>query len=267
MVQVNHEAFEKYIHVDQDSARIHLDILKQLSTDLNYPRAKFMYAYDLGYNYFVHRKIDSSYYHYQRSLEIAKKHGLKKEAVQAKIWVANHNYFMNKQEKTKRLLGEVLEEAARLNYVDGMANAYYGLSKFETDAEKILWLHLKIDSLYTAHGTYSPILSNSMGAVGRIYLEANFIESAKEYYEKSFEIAERTNYIPGLAYAREIRGEIALKQGDIEKANYHFERALKEARDKEDTFLISQNLVNMSLVDHQKKDYSKAIAKLKQAEE
>ena len=266
LVQTSHEAFEALIHVDQDSARFYLDRLKQLSTGLEHPRAKFMYPYDLAYYYFTHRKLDSSYFYYRKSLDIAKSYKLKKEAVQAKIWVSNHYYFKNDEENAKRLLGEVLLESTEINFVDGIANAYYALSKFENNAEKILLLHLKIDSLYNAHGTYSPILSNSLGAVGQIYLEANFIESAKEYYEKAFEIAEKTNYIPGLTNAREIRGEIALKQGEIEKAKVHFERALKEAQDKKDTFLIAQNLVNMSLIDTQKTAYKNAIERLVQAE-
>ena len=143
-VSKNHSAFEKLIHVNEDSARLHLNTLKQLALDLDYPLAKFLYPYDLGYYLFTQRKLDSSNYYYQKSLDIANRYELKKEAIQAKIWVSNHFYFKNQKENAKKLLNEVLAESSELNYVDGMANAYFGLSKFENDAEKILLLHLKI---------------------------------------------------------------------------------------------------------------------------
>lgn len=267
LVKESHTAFEELIHINHDSAILHLENLNQLSSDIDYVRGKFLYLYDMGYYLFTQRKMDSSLYQYQKSLDMAEKHRLEKEVVMAKIWIGNHMYFKNEREAARKTYEEVITESITLNYIDGIANGYYGLASLENDAEKILLLHLKIDSLYKAHGTYSPILSNSLGALGKIYLDLGFIESAKEYYAKSFEIAKKSNYVSGLDYANEIRGEIELRQNNLTKAEEYFKKALKKSKQKKDTFLIAQNLTNLASVDFRRADYEMAIDKLKTAHE
>src|SRR5690606_30358996 len=120
---------------------------------------------------------------------------------------------------------------------------------------------------YRAHGTVSPILANSLGAIGRIYLESNFIESAKEYYEKSFAIARKTNYLPGLSNANEVRGKIELHQKNFAGAEEYFMKALAESRRKHDTPFIAHNLVNLASVDLARKDFAGAIDTLETARE
>src|SRR5690606_30744392 len=262
----HHAAFEKLIHVDADSAARHLLILKQLSKG-DHLRSKFLYDYDLGYYLFIQHDLDSSLFHFQKALAHAQHYDLKEEVVKAKIWYANHMFFRNEKEAARKVYQEVIDESTGLKYVDGIANGYYGLADLSRDEEKILLLHLKIDSLYRAHDTVGPILANSLGAIGRIYLESNFIESAKEYYEKSFAIARKTNYLPGLSNANEVRGKIELHQKHFAEAEEYFMKALAESRRKHDTPFIAHNLVNLASVDLARKDFAGAIDTLETARE
>ena len=266
LVEQAHEAFEELIHINKDSAQTHLNLIKALSAQTRHPRTHFLYAFDQGYYFFIAHKMENAAQYFQRSLDIAKESGLQKESVDAKIWIANLKYFDNDFDKARIIYQEVIEASKAIDYVDGIANGYFGLASFEKDAEKVLLLHLKIDSLYKSHNTYSPILSNSLGVVGKIYLQSNFIENAKEYFEKSFEIARKTNYIPGLSHANEIFGEIALKQNDFKEAERYFNSALSEAIQLQDTVFIARELTNLADIDLKRNDFESALQRLKVAE-
>lgn len=266
LAEKSHSAFEELIHIDKDSAHVYLKRLEQLASQTKHPRTKFLYTYDLAYYFFIQHKMDSSLYHYQKALNTAKNSGLKKEIIFAKIWVANHKYFKNEVEAAEVLYKEVIQGADSIGYVDGIANGYFGLASLENDTEKILRFHLKIDSIYESHDTQSPILSNSLGVVGRIYLKSDFIENAKEYFEKAFEIARQTNYVPGLSHANEILGEIELKQNNLTKSEDYFKKALAESIELKDTVFIARELTNLAAVDFKRNKYEGAIKRLKLAE-
>ncbi|MGI9543548.1 MAG: hypothetical protein ACR2MX_09830, partial [Cyclobacteriaceae bacterium] len=189
----------------------------------HYPKAGYYHHHDKGYYSFITHNTELSITNFKQALNIALKQGWQLEAVKSKIWLANHQLFQNKMEEAKSLYNQVLQESIEIDYVDGIANGYYGLSSLEADQEKILQLLIKVDSLYRERKLISPVLANSYGMIARIYRESyNDRETADKYFARSMEVARQTNYIPGIDYIGKLLGETALEEGNYEEAYSYF---------------------------------------------
>ena len=101
--------------------------------------------------------MDASREGFVKALQIAESNDWQQEAIDSKIWVGNHHYFSGDHELASEIFAKVVEEAEAIQYIDGLANGFYGQSIILVDQGQILQQMLKIDSLYQAHDTVSAI--------------------------------------------------------------------------------------------------------------
>ena len=225
----------------------------------NYPKASYHYHHDLGYYSFTTHRTELSISSFEQALEIALEHSWIKEAIKSKIWLANHHLFQNEIAAARSTYNQVLQESKAIDYIDGIATGYYGLSSVEKDQEKILQLLIKVDSLYQRRKLESPVLANSYGMIAEIYLESyKDKETANKYFTKAIEVALRTNYIPYINHMANRLGKMAFDQGNYQEAYKYFNELLDQSTQAFDTINLAHGLVNLASVDYATKNWEKA---------
>lgn len=264
LVERNHRQFEATIHTTPELALQHLDSLKGFRNS-SYARANFLYAYDSGYAKFVQHRMEEAETAFKEAWQYARAGNMGLESVLAEIWIANMYFFINEWDAARSHYKNVIQQASKLNYVDGIANGYYGLASVTRDNVVVLKQHLKIDSIYSKHDTISPILSNSLGAIAKIYIQSGYLDRGLEYLNKSVEVAELTNYVPGVVYSNEMYGIVEKEKGNLDKAEYYFTIALAEAEKRKDFIYYAHNLTNLSKIDIARGDYLLAEDKVRSA--
>ena len=244
-----HKNFNNLVHLDDDKAKVFLDSLLFISKRNTYPKALYFYHFNLGYYQFTQHNMLQSIAEFEKSLSIAKNLKMPTEIINSTIWLGNHHYFKENIYEADNFYRQALSASEKIGYTDGIANSYFGLSSLETDQEKVLTYLIKIDSVYQQNGQSSPVLANALGEIGRLYLKTGNPEKAKYYLEKSYEVAQETNYLPGIYNHLIELGNIAFEEGNYMTAKEHYENAYTESLRKQDSFNIALVLLNLADVD------------------
>ncbi|HMB65215.1 MAG TPA: ATP-binding protein [Eudoraea sp.] len=248
-VAQHHLDFDSLIHIDAIRAKVHLDSLLEIANRDRYPGASYFYLYDKAYYHFTRHEMKVSNTNFEKALAYAETLNLPSEVIMSTIWLANHQFFKNNIVEARKLYLKVLALSEELDFTYGIANAYFGLSSLETDEENVLKYLIKIDSVYQDKNTKSAILANALGEIGQIYLNSGNHTKAKQYLEKSLELAHQTNYIPGISNYTVILGEIALEEGNYEEAYGYFQSAYDESARKKDTLNVAHMLQGLARID------------------
>ena len=262
----NHKAFNNSIYNNRVLAKKHLDSLYEITKRNNFRKSLYFYHQDAGYYFFTAHEMDSSISNYESALHVAKKFDLPYEMVDSKIWLANHKYFEGNFKKAKSLYENVLSASKKIQYAEGIANAYFGLSAIETDQKKILELLIKIDSLYKEKKILSPVLANSYEKIGNIYLHSyKNTKTAIEYFKKALDVSKKTNYHYGINQFYQLLGEIALEEKIYKDAQHYFNALYKESVQRKDTLIQMYALTKLAGVDIEIQKWREAEKKLKTA--
>ncbi|MDG5491220.1 response regulator [Psychroserpens sp. SPM9] len=258
-----HEQFETTLHTDILKAKTYLETLHHLSLTSTYPKTSYYFHHDSGNYYFVVHDLKSSQKHYQKAYNIATALSYNKDAITDKIWLANLKYFQGKYSASKQMYHEILNEAIAENYLDGIANAYYGLASMEIDKKQVLnWL-IKVDSVYTNADTVSPILANANEVMGKIYLETyQNKQMAKVYFNKALEISKSINYQDGIQSLHVTLGKLSFEDGNYKQAYAFFNELLHYDTLKNDTLNIARDFSELARIDIQTNNFNTAEERL-----
>ncbi len=261
-----HESFKEAIIQDRNIARAYLDSLLYLSERKNNSIALYYYHQDAGFYFFTAHNLKLSEEHYNKALEKAFELKSTRKIIDSKIWIANLKFFQLHRQKVKPLYSEILKESIEADYLNGIANGYFGLASTETNDEKAITFLLKIDSLYKVHDTISPVLSNSYNSIGEIYLNIyKNKEVAIEYFKKSHEISQQTNYISGINHFNSLLGKIALEEEKYDQAYNHFKQLLDYSIYVKDTVNQYHNLISLADIEIRLKKFNDAFLKIEKA--
>jgi len=189
--------------------------------------------------------MKASVYHFERALELARQHSLKPEGIQCLTWLGNHAFLKNHRKKADSLYHTALGEARLIDYTDGIANSYFGLYSLEEDREQRMRYLITIDSLYENTGRSSPVLANTLGHMGKLYIELDNLGMARYYLEKSVMEARKNHYEPGIVYNQAILGDLALRENRFEEAHAHFQELLDIATRRNDTLNMAFSLLDL----------------------
>ncbi|WP_186987597.1 response regulator [Constantimarinum furrinae] len=261
-----HNSFTAIVDERITQSQFYLDTLQDIFTQTGSTLSNYYYHQDLGYLQFIKHDLESSVVHYKTAREIAKSNGWQQLEIASMIWLANHLYFQNETDTARSYYTTILNESAKIHYVDGIATGFTGLSYLTQDEEEVLTYLIKVDSVYHHYDTISPILSNAYGNIGKIYLDTYHNRNeAWAYFNRSFEMARKLNYVAGLRYMDKLLGEMALTDGNYEKAYHHFNSSYDLALEYNDTIEIARGLLNLSAVDLETGDAATATIKLQKA--
>lgn len=264
----NHDLFEAYLHKDILLSKAYLDTLRSISNNSNYTKATYYYYLDAGNYYFVTHNLKTSEAYYQKAFSVAKAQGLKKEAINANLWLGNFKYFQEDKDAAKAIFSKTLKSSIQLDYIDGIANAYSGLSTLETHHEEVLKWQIKIDSLYNKRGGESAILSNAYDIIGRIYLNNyNNKEVARTYFNKALEISRKVDYTSGINYLLEVLYEMDIEEGNYNDAYTYLEEKLRQNTIQKDTINIAHSLTKLAQIDIETNKLNQAEEKLLEAKD
>lgn len=254
-----HDLYKSAIYGDKPTAKQALDSLSYIAEQGRYPEAACYYHFFSGDYYFNVHQLSLSEEHYHQALRIAERLNLPKNIVHSKIWLGNLDFFGNKYSDAARWHNEAYALSKEIGYIDGMCDALFGLSSMERDYHKRMELYIQIESLYTQHNEISPVLSNTYEQMGTLYLNTrNDPETAVAYYEKALSIATLTGYSYGIAEANKLLGEMALNDGNVERAKVFFEDLYEENLKRKDTLNQMHALVQMAEIDRKLKNYAEA---------
>ncbi|MEM7380320.1 MAG: hypothetical protein AAF361_03880, partial [Bacteroidota bacterium] len=250
--------FESLIHTDANTAERYIDSLELLLEKSAYPKTLYFYQSSEAYYLFVKSKLPASMREYERALETARSLDMPEEWVKTRIWVGNHHFFNNDREQAHSAYEEALDTAKKIDFPEGIANAYFGLASLIEEGDKLMRMLLKIDSLYTANKSSSPILANALGHIGELYFESDNHQMAKSYLKKSIIVAEENNYIPGVIGFRIFLGDIAVKEDSLELARTYYRSALGGKADQNDSINLAHAMVNLGELEYKLGKLSKA---------
>ncbi|SDB30831.1 Signal transduction histidine kinase [Flavobacteriaceae bacterium MAR_2010_188] len=254
-----HKNFELYSYDESKLAEAYLDSLKILAKKNVYPPSKYYYYFDLGMINFLKVNLNTSENYFQKSLEIAKKLDVPINVIQSKIWLANHKYFQNDSIVAKSLYDEILIESKRLNYEEGVANAYYGLAGVSENSLKSLRLLLKVDSIYTNANKIHPILANSHVAIGSLYLNRfNNIPMAKKYFESALRIADSSKYESGIDFLMVQLTKINRLENDSLDSYKLIDSLLERSIRNKDTIKMARYLSNLAHLKFESQNFDTA---------
>ncbi len=258
--------YKSTIYGDKLTAKQALDSLKYIAEQGRYPEAAHYYHFFSGGYYFNVHQLSLSEEHYHQALRIAERLNLPQNAVHSKIWLGNLAFFGKKYSDAARWHNEAYALSKEIGYINGMCDALFGLSSMESDYHKKMELYIQIESLYTQNNEISPVLSNTYEHMGTLYLNTrNDRETAVAYYEKALSIATLTDYSYGITEANKLLGEMALNEGDFERAKGFFEDLYKENLARKDTLNQTHALVQLAEVDRRTKNYAEAENKVLRA--
>jgi signal transduction histidine kinase/DNA-binding response OmpR family regulator len=261
-----HNHFKGIVDNQPNASREYLDSLRQIASRSASPLANYYYHQDLGYLNFIKHDLEASLKNYQIAEQIAQKNNWKELEISSTVWIAHHMYFQNKFKEARALYTQILNESEKIEYVDGIATAYTGYSYLTEDEEEVLIYLIKVDSVYHHYDTLSPILANAYGNIGEIYLETYHNKSeAMAYFDRSFELARKLNYVGGLRYIGKLMGTLSLEEGNLENAYRHFNESYELALNENDSIEIARGLLNLASVDLKAKDSEAAKRKLNRA--
>lgn len=251
-----HTKFESYLHNNIVKAKVYLDSLKMVSDKNIYSNASYLYYYDSGnYNFVTHHQ-KRSVEHYTKAYELAK---YPVDALKAKIWLANHMYFDNELSKSEELYRDILRESKAIDFIDGIANAYFGLAILNKDNSESLKYFLKVDSVYTKAKSISPILANTYESIATIYFETyDNKEVAESYYNKALKISRATNYTYGVESVLNSLHTLLSENEDNEKKRQYLEELLQISTKKNDTIAMAHNLSKLASVEINSKNFNRA---------
>jgi signal transduction histidine kinase/DNA-binding response OmpR family regulator len=241
-----HDRFEALLYVDTQKAHKYIDSLSLVSKTNRFAKSSYYYHRDLGAINFVEHHLKASESHYLKAYQLAKKRNWNVEAISSKIWLANLEYFKNDFSSAKSRYQEVLAESSKIGFVDGIANAFYGLADLQDDKKVALKYLIKVDSVYQRYDTISPILANTYDFIGRIYLET-FKNSAiaKDYFLKALEVSNQTNYRSGINYVKNELTYLDSNSGDYDKLHTYLNGLLNQSLKNKDSIAIARNLTLM----------------------
>lgn len=241
-----HIKFESLLYDDAQVAHKYLDSLSILSKTSRFLKAKFYYHQDLGALNFVEHNLEKSHIHYQKAYALAIEGNWKKEAILAKIWLANLDYFKGDFIYAKSKYREILAESTKIEFVDGIANAFFGLADLQDNKKSALEYLIKVDSVYQYHDTVSPILANTYDFIGRIYLETFRNKAlAKEYFLKALEISKQTNYSYGIDYVTNELMELDFNNREYQNLSDYLHELLSQNTLQKDTIAMARNLFQL----------------------
>ncbi len=258
--------FDSLAHSDQEKAKIVVDSMLQLTGNKPETRLDFYALYNHGYYAFLTHHMELSRARFNAALELAAKNGWQREIVDSKIWIGNHHYFKGEHNLASKQYDEVVDLALQINYIDGIANGYYGQASILNDQEQILQQHLRIDSLYEANGSVSAVLANSYGAIGDIYFRSygNQVE-AKKYYDKALETAQKAQYLPGITYLQNVLGDIAMASKDYQLASRYYQDLYDHYELRKDTVFMAHSILDLADLSLQQGNWERCRQQLQQA--
>ncbi|NAS14396.1 hybrid sensor histidine kinase/response regulator transcription factor [Poritiphilus flavus] len=252
--------FDSIIHSDAKVAKQYIDSLELLAQRSHYRKALYFYQSSQAYYLFVKSKLPASMRLYEKALETARTLNMDKEWVKTRIWVGNHHFFNNKREQARSAYEEALATSKKINFPDGIANAYFGLASLKDEGDQVMRYLLQIDSMYTANKSSSPILANALGHIGKLYFESDNHLMAKSYLKKSIKVAKENNYIPGIIGFKIFLGDIAVKEDSLDLARTYYRSALHGKADQNDSINLAHAMVNLGELEYK-------LGKLAKAEE
>ncbi len=256
------DLYKSTIHSDIPAAKQALDNLHYIAQQGRYSEATCYYHFFSGDYYFISHDLSLSEEHYRQALQIAERLGLTKEIVHSKIWLGNLNHLAGKDPEAVPWHNEAYALSEEIGYINGMGDALFGLSTVEKDYHKKMELYIRIESLYTQHNEISPVLANTYQWMGLLHLNTfNDPVTAVAYLEKALSIARLTDYIYGIDEVNRQLGNMALKEGDLERAKAFFDDLYKEYLTRKDTLNQMHTLLQLAEIDRRLKNYSLAEAK------
>ena len=241
-----HNNFESLLYKDSHRAHQYIDSLLLLSQKNRFPKSKYYYYKNLGAFSFVEHHLETSELYYTQAYELATERNWKKEAILAQIWLGNLDYLKGDFMSSKSKFQEILAKSTQIQFVDGIANAYYGLADIQENKKSTLEFLIKVDSVYQSHDTISPILANTYIFIGRIY--ANSFKNkmlAKDYFHKALEISQRTNYDSGIDYVTNELMSLGFEDVDFQNLYAYLNKILSHNQLKRDTIAIARNLLQL----------------------
>ncbi len=253
------DQFKSAIYGDKPTAKQALDSLNYIAEQGRYPEAACYYHFFSGDYYFNIHQLSLSEEHYHQALLIAESLSLTQKIVHSKIWLGNLNYFGRKYPDAFRWYNEAYALSKETGYINGMCDALFGLAGMENDHHKKMELYIRIESLYTQHNEISPVLGNTYEQMSTLYLNTrNDPETAVAYYEKALSVYKLTDYPYGITYINKLLGEMALNDGNPERAKVFFEDLYEESLTRKDTLNQMHALVHLADVDKRLKNYAEA---------
>ncbi|MEO6349009.1 MAG: response regulator [Aquaticitalea sp.] len=247
LTELYHDQFESFLYIDAHKAHTYIDSLSMVSKTNRYPKSNYYYQYDLGALNFVEHHLQASKIHYHEAYKLAKNQNWNMEAITAKIWLANLNYFNQDLSLAETQYREVLKESSQIGFVNGIANAFYGLADIQENKKVALIFLIKVDSVYQHYNTISPVLANTYDYIGRIYLETFKNRAlAKVYFLKALEVSKQTNYRSGMEYVMDELMKLDFNKDEYEKVYTYFNGLLANSIQQADTIAIARNLTKVA---------------------
>src|SRR5690606_9119199 len=112
----------------------------------------------------------------------------------------------------------------------------------------------------------SPVLANTYGQIGNLYLNSlDDVETATRYFEKALSMSKLTGYPYGISEVNRQLGELALSEGDLERAKGYFEDLYAENITRKDSVNQMHTLVQLAEVDRRLGNYKEAESKVLKA--
>lgn len=242
-----HNQFEAWLYVDAHKANLYLESLSRLSKANRFPKSTFYYHLDLGAINFVEHHLEASKTHYHKAYLFAKDSGWNIEAISAHIWLANHAYFNEDFSSAQNHYREVLKESSKIDFVDGIANAFFGLADIQDNKKVALNYLIKVDSVYQRYDTISPILANTYDFIGRIYLETfKNTTLAKNYFLKALEVSKQTNYRSGIDFVMNELRHLDFSNDDYDNLHDYLHGLLEYSMKQNDSIAIARNLTQLA---------------------
>jgi len=241
-----HQGFKQSIFKNQDSAFYYINQLKIAKEASQHFLPKYYYHQDLGQYYFVKQLMDSSEYHYKKAFDISSKANDTIRIIDSEIWLANHAHFRGEAANSMSIWQSVLYKSKKVNYIEGIGNAYSAFASKELDVRKKIDLFLKVDSLHKANNFESTVLVNVYGAMAKIYMESEINEQlAKDYTYKALEMSKRLHY-PFAEYRSYILlAENAIDKKDYDEAANQYHQLLKLGNSIEDPVITDRALIGL----------------------
>jgi tetratricopeptide (TPR) repeat protein/DNA-binding CsgD family transcriptional regulator len=248
--------------------RINLDITLQYATEaselsnrLDYAKGKSKSFYLIGINYFYKSDYPQARDYYQKSLKIAKDHGLNKLIAQCSknigstyLYEGNYPTAIEYYEKSLKIAKDIRDNkeiAGCLNNI-GMAH------KFQGNYEQAIEYLQKALKIKEDIGDNRKI-AGSLNNIGSIFKTNGNYPMALEYYQNALKIYEELEDKNGIATCLNNIGTIHNTQGNSAKALVNYKESLKLREEIGDKKGKISCIKNIGAIYYYQKDYVQAL--------
>lgn len=170
--------------------------------------------------------------------------------------------FPNQHEQLRKLTNEAYEISKKINYKNGIAQAYYlrGLFyKLKSDYdEEIKWITLALKAFEALNDQKA--LAKTYNEMGSIYNQQGDYKKALFYNEIALKIHRKNKNLQGQTISLMRIGNAYAEEKDYPKAIQTYEEALKIQEILKNDENVGNILNNLGVVHYEIKEYAKALA-------